>query len=76
MKRAPPGTRLIPEDERIKTLADLQSNKVEVGKILMKMPISMRTQSLQKQKTDLENKLLEIERAIGLFSRKEVFVME
>ena len=73
-RKYPPGTRLIAEDERLATLADLQANKVRVNDILIKMPISMRTESLRKQKTELEIKLLEIDKAISIFSRKEVFV--
>ena len=65
---------MIPEDERLATLNDLMANKARVNEILMKMPISMRTDSLRKQKTELEVKLLEIEKAISIFSRKEVFV--
>ena len=65
---------MIPEDERLATLNDLMTNKARVNEILMKMPISMRTDSLRKQKTELEVKLLEIEKAISIFSRKEVFV--
>ena len=38
------------------------------------MPISMRTESLRKQKCELEQKMLEIEKAIEMFSRKIVYV--
>ena len=34
----------------------------------------MRTESLKKQKIDLESKLAELDKAIDLFSRKQVFV--
>ena len=40
----------------------------------MKMPISMRTESLKKQKIELEQKLLEIDKAIEKFSHKIVYV--
>ena len=45
----PPGTKLMPEDERLKTLEDLKANKKTVQEMLMKMPISMATQSLRNQ---------------------------
>jgi hypothetical protein len=40
----------------------------------MKMPISMRTESLKKQKTELEQKIIQIDKASELFSRQHVFV--
>jgi hypothetical protein len=42
--------------------------------LLEKMPISMKTLSIQNRKTELENKLSEIEDAIKKFSRKQVFI--
>ena len=47
-KHRPPGTRVLPESERIQTLEKLQKNKGEVLKILNQLPISMRTESLRK----------------------------
>lgn len=44
----PPGTRLLPEDERVKMLESLQETKVELTRALQSMPISMRTESLHK----------------------------
>ena len=73
-KQRPPGTRVMPEEERISTMDTLKKNKEEVTKILMQMPISMRTESLKKQKMELENKLIELDKAIDMFSRKQVFV--
>ena len=48
LQNQPPGTRLLPEDERLKTLEDLKANKIKVNDLLMKMPISMRTENLRK----------------------------
>jgi hypothetical protein len=75
MKR-PPGTKVLPEEERIATLEQLAANKKEVTKILNQMPISMRTESLRRQKIELEQKLVEIDKAIEMFSRRLVFVKE
>ena len=47
MKR-PPGTKVLPEEERIATLEQLAANKKEVTKLLNQMPISMRTESLRR----------------------------
>lgn len=73
-KHRPAGTRVLPESERISTLEDLQKNKKEVLKLLMQLPISMRTESLKKQKIELEAKLQEMDKAIDTFSRKVVYV--
>ena len=73
-KTRPPGTRVIDEKERVETLEQLEKNKKEVNKILMQMPISMRTESLRKQKQELEHKLIEVDKAIDLFSRKTVYI--
>jgi hypothetical protein len=65
---------LIPESERIQTLTDLKNNREQINQILAKMPISMRTEHLKSQKKEMEQKILEIDRAIELFSKKEVYV--
>ena len=75
MKR-PPGTKVLPEADRISTLESLHANKKEVTKLLNQMPISMRTESLRRQKIELEHKLIEIDKAIEMFSRRLVFVKE
>ena len=74
--RRPPGTKVLPEEERISTLETLHANKKEVNKILNQMPISMRTESLRRQKVELEHKLIEIEKAIEMFSRRLVYVKD
>ncbi len=55
-------------------MADLAKTKEEVNKMLAKMPISMQSQRLKKQKQDLEDKIMEIDRAMDLFKRKTVYV--
>jgi len=47
-KQRPAGTKILPEEERIQTLENLERNKKEITRILMQMPISMRTDSLRK----------------------------
>jgi len=74
--KRPPGTRVLPEEERIATLESLYANKKDVSKILNQMPISMRTENLRRQKIELEQKLVEIDKAVEMFSRKLVFVKE
>ena len=41
--KIPPGTKLMPEDQRLKTLVDLEENKKKVNDMLNKMPITMKT---------------------------------
>ena len=62
------------EEERLATLEDLHNNKREVSNMLEKLPISMRTQALNKRKDELEAKLQEIDKAISMFSKKIVYV--
>ena len=56
------------------TLETLTNNKKEITRVLMQMPISMRTEGLRRQKIELETKLQELDKAIDMFSRKQVFV--
>ena len=70
----PPGTKLISEEERVKTLNMLIKNKQVIENILEKMPITKRAKSIQNKKEDLERKLTEIEKEIDKFSKKRVFV--
>jgi len=70
----PPGTRLIPEEERVKTLNMLIKTKQGLENILEKMPITKRAKSIQDKKEDLERKLTQIEKEIEKFSKKRVFV--
>ena len=46
--------RLMSEEERVQTLEELTQKKQEISDILFSLPISMRTDALKKQKTDLE----------------------
>ena len=44
--------------------------------MLEKMPISMQSLSLQKQKKELEEKIIMIDKSIALMSKKHVFIAE
>lgn len=73
-KKHPPGTKLLSEEERLSTLDSLKESKNNIMNLLEKMPMSMRTLALQNRKTELENKINEIEEAIKQFSRKNVYI--
>ena len=70
----PKGTRLLSEAERIETLNSLKKAQIENSLILEKMPITNRTFKLQQKRDELMRKLEEIDKAIEMFSKKQVFV--
>ena len=73
-KMAPPGTRLLCEEERVETLNNLKKSKVEITSTLQHMPISLKTLAIKQRKEELEKQLSEIEKAIDTFSKKEVYI--
>ena len=74
-KRAlPAGMRQINEEERIRTLEELQSTKRELNSMLQSLPISLRSDNLKARKRELEERCEQIEKAIGTFTRKIVYV--
>ena len=74
MAKYPKGTKLLNEEERLNTLNGLIENKKEINNKLEKMPITTRTNSVRIRKEELFKKLEEIEKAIEMFSKKQVFV--
>lgn len=72
----PPGTRLMEEEDRIRTLDELVQEKKQLTELLISMPLSMKTQALINKKRELEQKLEQIEKAIGTFSRKVVYIKD
>lgn len=74
LAKVPYGMRLIPEEERVETLASLQKKKTEVYTALSKLPITSTTPSMIRRKNDYEKQLTDLESAISTFSRKRVFL--
>ena len=70
----PPGTRLMGDEERLQTLAELQDSKKELQNLLERLPIAQRTQAGERRKKEMEEKLMRIERAIETFSKKIVYI--
>lgn len=70
----PPGTRLMGDEERLQTLAELQETKKELQNLLERLPIAQRTQAGERRKKEMEEKLMRIERAIETFSKKTVYI--
>ena len=73
-KKYPKGTKLLSEEERVKTLNALIKSQQEMNEQYQKMPISNKSYNIQKRKEELIKKLNEIDRAIEMFSRKKVFI--
>ena len=69
-----PGTRLMPEEERLDTLKDLMDSKKEINSALEKLPVVSRTLAMEKHKKNLEEKVIRIEKAIETFNKKLVYV--
>jgi len=72
--KQPPGTRLMPEEERLETLKDLKESRKEINTALEKMPVMSRTIAGERQRRELEEKLVRVERAIETFEKKTVYV--
>ena len=72
--KLPPGTRLMGEEERQATLADLEQAKRATNDQLERLPISMKSMRAQAQRKELEEKMTRLERAIETFSKKKVYV--
>lgn len=66
--------RLLPEEERLETLAILERNKHDVERALQGLPIIIETPSQIRRKDELEKRLKEIEDAFKVFSRSKVLV--
>ena len=72
--KCPKGTKLLTEEERIETLNGLINSKKEMTNLLEKLPITTRTLSMQNKKEELIKKIEEVEKAIEMFSKKQVFI--
>lgn len=72
--RHPPGTRLMPEDERVETLKDLHEAKAETNKQLERLPVVAHSAKMERHKKELDEKLQRLDRAIETFSKPTVYV--
>ena len=70
----PKGTKLLSEEERVSTLNGLINSRKEMINLIEKMPITTRTLSIQNKKEELIKKIEEVEKAIEMFSKKQVFI--
>eukprot|EP00904_Undaria_pinnatifida_P009302 jgi/Undpi1/5501/HiC_scaffold_2.g00780.m1 len=65
----PPGMKLMPEEERLKTLGLLQENELACQAQLNKFPLVVQTPLLRRRVDDLNEKLKEIDAAKAIFGR-------
>ncbi|XP_052071596.1 enkurin domain-containing protein 1-like [Mytilus californianus] len=70
----PPGHKVLPENERLKTLNLLKERERELMKLLSALPLRMDTFRLRTEKQELEAKLSEIDEGKKIFSKPKVFV--
>lgn len=70
----PEGMRMMSDEERLDTLAVLDTNRTEVEAELQKLPFFVQTPSQVRLKNQLERRLNEIEEAKKIFARPKVLV--
>lgn len=72
----PPGFRRVPEDERLKTLADLQDKLAELDAHYSRLPLKIETEGHRRTQQVLRAKIKETEAAVQLFSRPGGVLLE
>lgn len=75
-KFCPPGTRLLPEAERLATLATLRANHEDALGQLRGLPLNAHTLSQKRAKAELEAKVKGIVDALTIFGRSRVVVQD
>ena len=70
----PPGTRLMPEEERQQTLEDLREAKARTNVELEKLPVVAHSGKMERNKRMLEEKIARLDRGIETFSKPTVYV--
>ncbi|KAH9156282.1 hypothetical protein AeRB84_001821 [Aphanomyces euteiches] len=71
----PPGMVLLPEEERLSTLATLHESLEHVRRQMLALPLRIETLSQIRRKEAIEAKMQEIEDAIKVFDKPKVFMM-
>ncbi|RHY40217.1 hypothetical protein DYB30_006979 [Aphanomyces astaci] len=71
----PPGMVLMPDDERVATLATLRETLEQTRRQLQALPLRIETLSQIRRKTAIDSKMQEIEDAIVVFDKPKVFML-
>ncbi|KAJ3394862.1 Enkurin domain-containing protein 1 [Entophlyctis sp. JEL0112] len=66
--------KLLPEEERVETLNFLKENQKKLLAELSNFGLVVEATKTKNRKMELEKQLSKIEEAIGVFSRRKVFV--
>lgn len=70
----PPGYRLMPDDEREETLANLREKLSDMEKKHQQLPLNIESERAKRAQKEIETKLGELENAIKLFSKQKVLI--
>ncbi len=68
------GMRLLPEEERLETLAALQKSRQEMERAMQALPLRIETPGQIRRRDELERRMREIEEGLKVFSRPKVIV--
>ncbi|KAF0688412.1 Aste57867_19968 [Aphanomyces stellatus] len=71
----PPGMILMPEEERLATLATLRDNYEQARRQMQALPLRIETLSQIRRKNAVEAQMMEIEDAIKVFDKPKVFML-
>ncbi|KAK4468737.1 hypothetical protein MN116_007913 [Schistosoma mekongi] len=70
----PPGHQLMPEQERLNTLELLNNAHSQLLEEFSHLPVRMDTLRIRSRRTEIENRLNELEQAIEIFNKPKVFI--
>ena len=72
----PPGHRILAEDERLETIALLETRKIEVEQQVARLPLRIETDGQRRRQADLNKRLVDIDQALRFLNKPHVLVKE
>lgn len=72
--KIPEGCRCMTEEEKTKTMGDLQSSRRELLEQIKRLPLRIETLGQRRRKLELEVKLGEVESTLEKFNSKTVYI--
>ncbi|OON20434.1 hypothetical protein X801_03690, partial [Opisthorchis viverrini] len=70
----PPGHVRMPDADRVNTLELLRKAHAELTEEWFKLPVRMDTMRIRVRRSELEQRLIELEQAISIFEKPKVFI--
>ncbi|TGZ58981.1 hypothetical protein CRM22_009302 [Opisthorchis felineus] len=70
----PPGHVRMPDADRVNTLELLRKAHAELTEEWFKLPVRMDTMRIRARRSELEQRLIELEQAISIFDKPKVFI--